>query len=218
MTSQESGATPARERRREQLVAQLREQGIQNEQVLQAMLQTPRHDFVSGAVARRAYEDNALPIGFEQTISQPYIVALMTQALLGEEPLHKVLEIGTGSGYQSAVLSHVAERVYSVERIPQLHRKSARLLHDLGYRNVLTRKGDGTRGWNSQAPFDAIMVTAAAAVFPETLAQQLRVGGRMVIPEGYNEQTQILVRYIQTDSGLAREEMLPVCFVPLVGD
>ena len=215
---QSAGSKHVRERRREQLVAQLREKGIQNERVLQAILRTPRHDFISGAVSRHAYQDNALPIGFEQTISQPYIVALMTQALIEEDCPRKVLEVGTGSGYQSAVLSHLVERVYSIERIPQLHRKSARLLRDLGYRNVLTRQGDGTQGWSSQAPFDAIMVTAAAAVFPETLAGQLLVGGRMVIPEGQSEHVQMLTRYIQTDSGLEREEMIPVSFVPLVAD
>ncbi len=204
------------EHRCEHLVARLREKGIKNEEVLQAIGRTPRHRFVGGAVARRAYQDDALPIGYEQTISQPFVVALMTQALMESERPEKVLEIGTGSGYQCAVLSHLVKRVFSVERIPQLHRKAARLLHDLGYRNVMTRQGDGTEGWSSQAPFDAIMVTAAAATFPEKLAEQLRLGGCMMVPEGLAEHVQMLVRYIRQETGFERKELIAVRFVPLI--
>lgn len=198
------------------LIERLREKGIEDETVLQAILETPRHRFVSDAVARHAYCDDALPIGYDQTISQPYVVAFMTQALLAAEPPRVVLEIGTGSGYQSAVLAKLVKRVYSIERIPQLHRQSSRRLRELGIHNVATRLGDGSRGWPERAPYEAIMLTAASPAPPEALLEQLSEGGRLLIPEGAPHEVQTLVRYVRTTSGITREDLLDVLFVPLV--
>ncbi len=203
-------------RHRQGLVDRLREKGIRNEAVLQAILETPRHRFLSDAVARHAYRDDALPIGYDQTISQPYVVALMTQALL--EPLapKTVLEIGTGSGYQSAILAKLVRRVYTVERIPQLHEQATELLRGLKHRNVMTRLGDGSRGWPERAPYEAIMVTAATPSLPEALQEQLAEGGRLVMPEGAPHGVQRLVRCTRTAEGMEREPMVEVMFVPLV--
>ena len=203
-------------RHREGLVQRLREKGIDNEAVLQAMLETPRHCFVSDAVARHAYRDDALPIGYNQTISQPYVVAFMTQALLEPESPRSVLEIGTGSGYQAAVLSKLVRRVFSIERIPQLHRQSTQRLRELGIRNVSTRLGDGSQGWPACAPYEAIMVTAATPALPDALRDQLVDGGRLLMPEGLPYETQTLVRYVRTPKGMERETLLDVLFVPLV--
>lgn len=203
-------------RHQESLVERLRGKGIGNEAVLRAILETPRHRFVSDAVARHAYRDDALPIGYNQTISQPYVVAFMTQALLEPEPPRDVLEIGTGSGYQSAVLAKLVRRVYSIERIPQLHRQSTQRLRELGLHNVSTRLGDGSRGWPECAPFEAIMLTAATPSLPEALLEQLAEGGRLLLPEGSPHGTQTLVRYVRTSQGITREELLDVLFVPLV--
>ena len=203
-------------RHQEGLVERLREKGIKSDAVLQAMLETPRHCFVSDAVARHAYRDDALPIGYSQTISQPYVVAFMTQTLLDPEPPRDVLEIGTGSGYQSAVLAKLVRRVYSIERIPELHRQSTRRLRELGIHNVSTRLGDGSQGWPECAPYEAIMLTAATPSLPEVLLEQLTEGGRLLLPEGSPHETQTLVRYTRTSKGITREELLDVLFVPLV--
>ena len=203
-------------RHQENLVDRLREKGIENEAVLQAIRETPRHRFVSDAVARHAYRDDALPIGYSQTISQPYVVAFMTQALLEPEPPREVLEIGTGSGYQSAVLAKLVRRVYSIERIPELHQQSTRRLRELGIHNVSTRLGDGSQGLSECAPFEAIMLTAATPSLPETLLDQLAEGGRLLFPEGSQHETQALVRYVRTSTGITREELMDVLFVPLV--
>ena len=203
-----------------ELIAELRAEGA-SETVLAAMARVPRHEFLSDAVSRRmdrAYANTALPIGYRQTISQPTVVARMTQELLTPAAPGRVLEIGTGCGYQSAVLSLLVERVYSIERIPQLHRQATERLRRLGYRNVRTRLGDGRRGWPQHGPYDAIIVTAAAAEHPQELARQLAAGGRMVIPEGPEGEVQQLVRYARTEAGLERTELMAVHFVPLVAE
>ncbi len=203
-------------RHRENLVERLREKGIKNEAVLRAMRETPRHRFVSDAVARHAYRDDALPIGYSQTISQPYIVAFMTQTLLEPEPPRNVLEIGTGSGYQSAVLAKLIRRVYSIERIPQLHQQSTRILRELGLGNVSTRQGDGSEGWPECAPYEAILITAATPRPPDALLNQLAEGGRLLLPEGEHDGPQALTLYTRSSTGMRREELMDVAFVPLV--
>ena len=205
------------QRHREALADRLREKGIRNEMVLQAIREIPRHRFVSDAVARHAYRDDALPIGYEQTISQPYVVAFMTQELLEPTPPRNVLEIGTGSGYQAAILSKVVNRVFSIECIPQLHEQSTQRLRELKISNVSTRLGDGNQGWMARAPFDAIMVTAAASSLPDALQDQLVEGGRLLIPEGLPHEVQKLVRYVRAEQGMIRDPLLDVLFVPLVG-
>ena len=214
-----AGKAEPEARHRAALVAHLRRQGIDDEAVLAAIGGVPRHRFVDAAVSRRAeraYANKALPIGYRQTISQPYVVAYMTQELLRPAPPRRVLEIGTGSGYQCAVLARLVPRVYSVERIPQLHRQASRLLRELGCRNVSTRLGDGSRGWPAGAPYDAILVTAAAAGYPAALAEQLACGGRLLVPEGPAAGVQTLIRYTRTEDGMTRMPLLDVQFVPLV--
>jgi protein-L-isoaspartate(D-aspartate) O-methyltransferase len=208
------GMTSARTRDR--LVQRLREQGITDERVLERMRNLPRHIFVDEALASRAYEDTALPIGWGQTISQPYIVARMTQALLQGGPLLKVLEIGTGCGYQTAVLSPFAERIFSIERIEPLVRKARELLKELDIRNVRLKHGDGLKGWPTQAPFDGIIAAAAPLTMPETLVQQLAPGGRLIVPVGPEGQQQ-LIRLTRRESAIHRENLGPVAFVPLLG-
>ena len=181
-TLQGIGMTSARTRDR--LVARLRAQGIRNDAVLQQIRNVPRHLFVDEALASRAYEDTALPIGHGQTISQPYVVARMTEALLDGFVGDKVLEIGTGCGYQTAVLSPLVRRIYSVERIPELLRKTRQRLRDLDIYNVQFRPGDGWQGWPKYGPYDGIIVAAAAPVLPEKLLEQLAPGGRLVMPVG----------------------------------
>lgn len=175
------GMTSLRTRKR--LVEQLQAEGIRNPDVLQAMLDVPRHCFIDEAMATRAYENIPLPIGYQQTISQPYVVARMTEAL-ASGPLYKVLEIGTGSGYQAAVLAQLASDVYTIERVRALYEKASRTFRDLEVFNVHTRYGDGNDGWPELAPFDGIIVTAGAESVPETLLHQLADGGRMIIPVG----------------------------------
>ena len=220
MTPRADASDAVAGRHRAELIAKLRAEGVASETVLQAMGQVPRHEFLSDAVSRRmdrAYRNVALPIGYRQTISQPTVVALMTQELLAPQP-QRVLEIGTGCGYQSAVLSLLVERVYSIERIPQLHRQATERLRRLGYRNIRTRLGDGRRGWPQHGPYGAIIVTAAAAEYPQELERQLAVGGRMLIPEGPEGERQQLVRYARTEEGIERTELMPVYFVPLVAE
>ena len=197
------------------LAAELAEMGITDERVLAAMRRVPRHQFVPEDWRSRAYANRALPIGEGQTISQPYIVAYMTAAL-ALEPDDKVLEIGTGSGYQAAVLAEVAGKVYSVEIVKPLGERARKTLDRLGYRSVETRIGDGYRGWPDQAPFDAIILTAAPPSVPKALLQQLKPGGRMILPVGVDQQ-QLLLLHKQADGTVRREDLLPVVFVPMTG-
>jgi len=177
------------QRTRERLAERLYERGIRHAGVLDALRQTPRHLFLDEALAHRAYEDTALPIGFQQTLSQPWVVARMSELLLGEHGCRKVLEIGSGSGYQTAILAQLVDEVCAVERIKPLLEASRRRLRMLRLRNVRLRHGDGASGWASEAPFDGILVAAAPAAVPEALLQQLAPGGRLVIPVGEQEQT-----------------------------
>ena len=203
------------QRTRERLIARLREEGIRDEVVLAAMLEIPRHIFVDEAIASRAYEDIALPINYGQTISQPYIVARMTEILRAGSGLDKVLEIGTGCGYQTAVLSRVAKQVYSVERIRPLLLKARNHLRELKLGNIKLEHADGTMGLPGLAPFDGIMVTAASGHIPEELLQQMAIGGRMVIPVGAEEQVLMLIERSKDEYRQTRLEA--VKFVPLLG-
>ncbi len=202
-------------RTRERMVNRLIEQGIRNRKVLDVMRDTPRHIFVDEALASRAYEDNPLPIGYNQTISQPYIVARMTELLLKQGNLAKVLEIGTGCGYQTAILAQFAEHVYSVERILPLQRKAKGHLGELKIRNVSYIHNDGGWGWPEYAPFDGILVSAAPPEIPESLLQQMAVGGMMVIPIG-KPGLQELQRVTRTSTGYEIEEFEAVSFVPFL--
>jgi protein-L-isoaspartate(D-aspartate) O-methyltransferase len=197
------------------LVFTLRRNGVSDPRVLAAIERTPRHLFVERAFRDRAYEDTALPIACGQTISQPTVVGIMTQALK-VEPRSKVLEVGAGSGYQAAVLARLARRVYSIERHRPLAREAARRLAALDLHNVSVVAGDGARGWPEQAPFDRIMVTAAAEDAPRLLLDQLREGGIMVLPVGDVDDHQRLIRITKTADGPDYEELLPVRFVPLL--
>lgn len=202
-------------RTRERMIRRLREQGITHSKVLEVMLETPRHIFVDEALASRAYEDTALPIGYNQTISQPYIVARMTELLIGGRKLNKVLEVGTGCGYQTAVLSQLVESVYTVERIAPLLKKAKKNLVDLNLRNINAKHSDGGWGWEDNAPFDGILVSAAPLEIPETLLEQLAVDGVMVIPIGA-EGRQDLHRVSRTIKGYELEVIEPVSFVPFL--
>jgi protein-L-isoaspartate(D-aspartate) O-methyltransferase len=195
------------------LVRRLREKGVRDERVLEAVLNTPRHLFVDEALSSRAYEDTALPIWRGQTISQPSVVGLMTQAL-NVQPRDTVLEIGTGSGYQAAILARLADKVFTTERIGELQRSARQRFHRMALHNVYTRHADGMEGWPSQAPFDAIVVTAGGRI-PDKLFEQLAVGGVLVAPEhaGLHQQ---LVRITRTETGFDREELGAVTFVPLL--
>ncbi len=204
------------QRTRERLVSRLREQGITDEAVLDAILQTPRHLFVDEALASRSYEDTALPIGYGQTISQPYIVARMTEALLAAGPVSRVLEIGTGSGYQAAVLSRLVDEVYSIERIADLLDRTRRLFYTLRLGNVHLRHADGYEGWADQAPFDAIVATAAPRRVPESLLSQLAEGGRLVIPVGERGR-QTLHLITRNREGFEQRALETVSFVPMLG-
>ena len=204
------------DRARSRLVRGLADGGIEDERVLGAMAQAPRLLFVDEALRERAYEDRPLPIGHGQTISHPSTVAVMTEALEVDRRA-RVLEIGTGSGYQTAVLAGLCGNVYSIERIAPLAARARRILDELGHFNVALQVGDGTIGWNAEAPFDAIIVTAATPRLPAPLFAQLRAGGRLVVPLG-DEHTQTLVRYRLTGYGEAEEEIIGECrFVKLVG-
>jgi protein-L-isoaspartate(D-aspartate) O-methyltransferase len=201
---------------REQMVrAQIEDRGVRDARVLAAMRKVPRHLFVPPEEQGEAYNDYPLAIGHGQTISQPYIVAYMTEAL-ELKPRDRVLEIGTGSGYQAAVLAELVTEVYSIEIVEALAKEAVARLHHLGYSNVQVRAGDGYRGWPEAAPFDAIIVTAAPEHIPQPLVEQLREGGRMVLPLGSWEQD--LVRLRRTRAGLQREYLLPVRFVPMTGE
>jgi protein-L-isoaspartate(D-aspartate) O-methyltransferase len=211
-----SGIGMTSPRTRDRLVQRLREQGIKNLTVLDRIRNLPRHIFVDEALASRAYEDTALPIGFGQTISQPYIVARMTEALLEGPALAHVLEVGTGCGYQTAVLAPLVERIYTIERIDGLQKRARVRLKELGVRNVRFKVGDGSKGWRSQAPFDGILVAAAPLVVPEELTEQLALGGRLIVPAG-PEGKQQLLRITRREEGLEQKVLGAVSFVPLVG-
>ena len=192
---------------------QIRQRGVTDERVLDAMRTVPRERFVPEGQADRAYEDSPLPIGFGQTISQPYIVAHMTD-VLDVAPGHKVLEVGTGSGYQAAVLGKLAGAVFTIEIVPELARRAAATLEELGFSNVHVRAGDGYAGWPDEAPFDRIMVTAAPDEIPQPLIDQLAAGGRLVIPVGAQGATQWMTIVDKTQQGLAERRTIPVQFVP----
>ncbi|WP_420405035.1 protein-L-isoaspartate(D-aspartate) O-methyltransferase [Nisaea sp.] len=197
------------------LIMELRREGISDAAVLGAIERTPREIFIPTPIKTFAYDNRALPIGAGQTISQPYVVAYMTQAL----QLHdrcKVLEIGTGSGYQTAILARLARRVYSVERHKSLADEAMERFKQLDLHTISTRVGDGSKGWPEQAPFDRIIVTAASADVPEQLLEQLAVGGIMVVPIGPQDGTQHVFRFIRSEHGIEPERMLPVRFVPLI--
>lgn len=206
------------QRTRERLIQRLREEGIRDDHVLGAIRAVPRHFLIDEALASRAYEDTALPIGYGQTISQPYIVARMTEALRGGRSLDRVLEVGTGSGYQTAVLARLAKQVYSIERLEPLLKNARLRLTRLGIRNVQTKLGDGSRGWPEHAPYDGILVTAAATTVPQALLEQLAIGARLIIPVGDPDGAQELLIVSRNENGYARERLERVSFVPLVED
>jgi len=203
------------QRTRERMLMRLREQGIRDEMTLAAMSEIPRHVFVDEALSIRAYEDVSLPIGFGQTISQPYIVAKMTELLRAGKTLTKVLEVGTGCGYQTAVLSKVAQEVYTVERIRPLLMKALTTLRQLKLSNIKLENADGCIGLADFGPFDGIIVTAAASHIPESLMQQLAIGGRMVIPVGVDDQLLHLIERTSEDQ-FVTTKLEPVKFVPLL--
>lgn len=212
-----SGIGMTSSRTRNRLINRIREEGIANQAVLEAMRSVPRHVFVDEAIAHRAYEDTALPIGHNQTISQPAVVARMTELLIGSRThLKRVLEIGAGSGYQSAVLALLVDAVYAIERIESLKSSAEQRLRDLGYRNVVFSHRDGFKGWPEFAPFDGILVAAAPAEIPRALVEQLADGGRLVIPVGGSAVQELKVVEKQGDE-ISEKRMSAVRFVPLVG-
>lgn len=215
MTIDLQGRGMTSRRARNRLLDTLREMGIHSERVLEVISRIPRHIFVDEALASRAYENTALPIGHNQTISQPYIVARMTEALLEEGPLQTVLEIGTGCGYQTAVLASFADKVYSIERIDALIHGARERMQTLKMYNVRIKYGDGNIGWPDRGPFDGIIVTAAPLGVPEKLLQQLAPGGRLVIPIGQSRQQQLL-RITHTEQGYTEEVLDSVSFVPML--
>jgi protein-L-isoaspartate(D-aspartate) O-methyltransferase len=218
MSTRVNGIGMTSQRTRARLIERLREQGIKDEAVLAAMFEVPRHLFVDEALASRAYDDVSLPINYNQTISQPYIVARMIEVLRGPEllnrPLGRVLEIGTGCGYQAAVLAQVAREVYTVERIKPLYERARKQLSDLKIRNVSVRYADGSAGLPESAPFDGIIMAAAASTLSAVLREQLAVGGRMVLPVGTQEQWLFLVE--RDARGFRETQLEPVKFVPLL--
>ncbi|MBQ0831152.1 protein-L-isoaspartate(D-aspartate) O-methyltransferase [Marinobacter sp.] len=206
------GMTSRRTRMR--LVQRLKESGIESDRVLEVMGQIPRHIFLDEALSHRAYEDTSLPIGYGQTLSQPYIVARMTELLLRHEPA-RVLELGTGSGYQTAVLSQLFDQIYSVERIKPLQDRARDRLRQMSIRNVMLKHADGGMGWPERGPFDGIIVTAAPMEVPTELLDQLADGGVLIAPVG--EERQVLVEVIRNGEKFERRELEPVRFVPLLG-
>ena len=204
------------QRTRDRLVQRLRAEGIRNERVLEVIRTTPRHLFIDEALAHRAYEDTALPIGHGQTISQPYVVARMTEIILEDRVPDKVLEVGTGSGYQSAILARLVPRVYTVERINALLTKARQAHRKLRLLNVYSKHSDGSWGWPEKAPYPAIMVTAAPEQIPQSLLEQLDVGGRMVIPVGAKSGSQTLTLITRNSDGFEQRTLNAVHFVPLL--
>lgn len=214
MSGELQGIGMTSRRTRMRLVQRLKESGIRSDRVLEVMAEVPRHIFLDEALSHRAYEDTALPIGYGQTLSQPYIVARMTELLLRHQPA-RVLELGTGSGYQTAVLSQLFDQIYSVERIKPLQDRARDRLRQLGIRNVMLKHADGGMGWPERGPFDGIIVTAAPMEVPAELLEQLADGGVLVAPVG--EERQVLVEVIRNGDKFDRRELEPVRFVPLLG-
>ena len=202
--------------RRQKLIDKLRKKGIEDERVLEAFNMLPRHKFIDTALEDRAYDDSALPIGKEQTISQPYTVARQTE-LLDTMPGEKVLEIGTGSGYQAAILCELGLKVYSIERHKELYERARSILENLGYR-VQLKLGDGTLGWTAYAPYDAIIVTAGAPVVPEDLVKQLNVNGRLVVPVGGSDKQEMVRITKISEDEFEEERFKEFKFVPLIGE
>jgi len=211
------GETGFDKKRKVMVREQIQERGVEDGRVLEAMEKVPRHEFVPEEYRRFAYEDSPLPIGEGQTISQPYIVALMTECL-GLKGGERVLEVGTGSGYQAAILSELVEEVYTIEILEPLAKRAEELLQKLGYRNVKVRCGDGYLGWEEYAPFDGIIVTCAPDHIPEPLIEQLAEGGRMVIPVGETPFNQVLKLIRKREGKLVVENVVPVRFVPMTGE
>ena len=217
MTDRLAGIGMTSARTRDRLIQRLQDQGITNLAVLDRIRNVPRHIFVDEALSSRAYEDTALPIGFSQTISQPYIVARMTEALLeGDRKIGKVLEVGTGCGYQTAVLAPLVKKIYSIERIAPLAKRAQKTLKELGISNVKLKHGDGTVGWKSQKPFDGILVAAAPLAVPDALFAQLANKGRLIVPVG-PEGHQQLLRFTRRDDRIEKEVLGAVAFVPMLG-
>lgn len=217
MNGERRGIGMTSARTRDRLVARLKEQGIGDGRVLSLIRSTPRHLFVDEALASRAYEDTALPIGLGQTISQPYIVARMTEALIAAGMPEQVLEVGTGCGYQTAILSSLVKRVYTVERLAALSQRARQTLSSINIRNVFFRHADGGWGWPQHAPYDGIICTAAPEEVPPSLMEQLAVGGRLVIPVGPAGDQQLLLVTRRGDDRYDREVLEKVSFVPLLG-
>lgn len=212
-----SGIGMTSQRTRDRLIQNLQEQGIENQKVLDAMRRVPRHIFLDEALAHRAYENTALPIGYSQTISQPYIVALMSQLVLAYGPRSKVLEVGTGSGYQAAILAHLVDKVYTVERIKPLLLKARERFRLLGLRNIISAHSDGGVGWEQYAPYDAIIGTAAPKQVPEALLYQLAPNGILVIPVGAEGDQELRVIHRMGESNNFEDEVITrVRFVPLL--
>lgn len=214
MSGELQGIGMTSRRTRMRLVQRLKESGIESDRVLEVMGQVPRHIFLDEALSHRAYEDTSLPIGYGQTLSQPYIVARMTELLLRHAPA-RVLELGTGSGYQTAVLSQLFDQIYSVERIKPLQDRARERLRQLNIRNVMLKHADGGMGWPERGPFDGIIVTAAPMEVPTELLDQLADGGVLVAPVG--EEHQVLVEVIRNGDRFERRKLEPVRFVPLLG-
>lgn len=224
MIADSTGIGMTSARTRDRLIQRLRDSGIRDERVIEAIRAVPRHRFIEEALAHRAYEDTALPIGHGQTISQPFIVARMTEALLGSDlpdqvPIRpaRVLEVGTGCGYQTAVLSQLCDQVYTIERVEPLFNEARRRLRQIGAHNVYFRLGDGSLGWGEHAPYDSILVAAAPEEVPPALLEQLAIGGRLLIPVG-GQGSQELLRITRTADGYRRERLDRVLFVPLITD
>lgn len=215
---QRQGIGMTSQRTRERLARHLGDRGIRDPRVLNVIRHTPRHLFVDEALSSRAYEDTALPIGYGQTISQPWVVARMTEELIRDRELSKVLEVGTGSGYQAAVLASLVDDVYTIERVQGLYERAKRLFRDLGLANIHQRLSDGNQGWPEAAPFDAILLTAAPEFIPQALVDQMRDGGRLVAPVGREGGPQMLEAMERRPDGtLVRESIAPVAFVPMRG-
>lgn len=201
--------------REEMVASQIKNRRIRSQVVIDAMLAVPRHLFVPPGIQNHAYEDNPLPIGLDQTISQPYIVAYMTEQL-HPVPGMKILEIGTGSGYQAAILAHIGCEVYTIELLKELADRAGKILSDLNYDNVQIKCGNGYEGWTEKAPFDAIIITAAPEKIPEALIDQLKNGGRMILPVGSIHSVQSLKLITKNDEEITEKDLLPVRFVPMV--
>jgi protein-L-isoaspartate(D-aspartate) O-methyltransferase len=201
---------------RARMVEELRGLGIKDAKVLKAMAKIPRHEFVSEAMRFRAYENSALPIGEAQTISQPYVVALMTEALFGGRPVRRVLEVGTGSGYQTAVLTEVVGSVFSMERLRGLSVSARERLSRLGYHNIVFNYGDGMQGWPGHAPYDGILVTAGTDALPPQLVAQLAPGGRLILPLGPTGRQDLIAMEKQADGRMTQRVLAPASFVPLL--